>query len=90
MNVRDGTKADEKSLQHTFRELKFNNNDIILKQNRTHWQILEDIKEAANKVTKDHSSLFVIIMSHGQKGGILQNINYLSSKIYTYIYYFFF
>lgn len=65
---REGTEADVKALKRTFEHLNFSKESIIIKNNRKHLDILQDVKDAANKVTKDHSSLFVTILTHGEKG----------------------
>lgn len=67
---REGTETDEKYLVDTFKRLNFNNDSIIVKRDRRHYDIRQDVKDAANKVTKEHSSLFVTILSHGEKGMI--------------------
>lgn len=65
---REGTEADENALINTFTQLNFEKDSIILKQNRTHTQMLQDIQEAAGKVTEQHSTLFVAILTHGEEG----------------------
>lgn len=68
LSNREGTEIDEKALTDTFLYLKFGDENIFLKKGRKHTEIMQDIKDAANKVTKDHSSFFVIILTHGEKG----------------------
>lgn len=72
---REGTEADVKALKRTFEHLNFSKESVILKHNRKHLDILQDVKDAANKVTKEHSSLFVVILTHGEEG--------LQLKIFT-------
>lgn len=73
LEEREGTEVDEKSLWDTFKHLGFDENSIILAPNRTHSQIKQDVQDAANKVSKDHSSLFVVILTHGEKGNCQKN-----------------
>lgn len=68
LQQREGTEADVKILKDTFRHLHFNDESIIVRENRTHIQILQEVKDAANKVTKDHSTFFVAILTHGENG----------------------
>lgn len=68
LQQREGTEADVNILKDTFRHLHFSDESIIVRENRTHIQIMQEIKDAADKVTKDHSTFFVAILTHGENG----------------------
>lgn len=63
---RVGTGIDKEKLVQTFQSCNFGSN-IIVKEDLIHSEMLKAIREAASKV-RNHSSLFVCILSHGEEG----------------------
>lgn len=70
LQERHGTEIDEKALKHLFKQLNFNEDSIIIMRNRRHDELVQDIRDAAGKVG-EHSTFFVIILSHGEKGDLI-------------------
>lgn len=59
-----GTEYDKERLETTFRHFGFK---VQTENNLSHLEIIQKIEEVIQSVT-DESSLFICIMSHGEKG----------------------
>ncbi|XP_072378788.1 caspase-8 [Diabrotica undecimpunctata] len=64
LEVRQGTDVDREKLIGTFKRRGFK---ILVEENLNHIDMLKKIKDTVNKTT-NQSSLFVCILSHGNKG----------------------
>lgn len=58
---------DRNRLKEAFKFCKFREQDIIVKDSLDHEKTIDAVKEAVDQV-RDHSSLFVCILSHGEEG----------------------
>ncbi|XP_059608379.1 caspase-8 [Phlebotomus argentipes] len=67
LETRYGTEKDVESLEKTLSAFKFT---VIVKNNLKDNEILATIREYVDKTTSKHSSLIVVLLSHGFEGAI--------------------
>lgn len=65
LEERMGTEKDVAALQRTFNQFNY---DIIIRNDLTHLEIIDEIRTTIETMTKSTSSLFVAILSHGLEG----------------------
>lgn len=62
---RKGSENDKERLRDIFEQFGFK---VVVEESLPHLEMIQSIKDVTNQVTKQQSSLFICIMSHGDQG----------------------